>query len=121
MNVNVQPPLFSASLWNLALLPLALKMWHLYGTWPGFLDLKGSPGSQNVHLSASMQPHARPFAEAWGNFLTVHLEAARPGQSFGLAGPMCGVFEAGECEQDDVPTQEPLAAVHSSATSLAPF
>lgn len=68
-----------------------------------------------------MQPHARPFAEAWGNFLTVHLEAAGPGQSSSLAGPTCGILEAGGCEQDGVPTQEPLAAVHISATSLAAF
>lgn len=46
---------------------------------------------------------------------------ATSSQSFGLTGPTCGILEAGGCEQDGVPTQEPLAAVHISATSLAAF
>ena len=52
--------------------PLALRMWHPFGTWPSFLDLRGPSRGQHFHPPASLQTVLfcllfRTIPEAYGS------------------------------------------------------
>lgn len=65
-----------------------------------------------MSISASMQPHARPFAEAWATSSLSTWRLLDQGRAPVWLGPRVASLEAGGCEQDGPHSGAPGSCPH---------